>query len=453
MTEPFDAVKRAVFTVLECNQPQFDARLKHLNAKAAKFGIEPIRVVESELIRYEIYWDELSGSNSTRPLRESEPPRPGCGVMRGHRVEVAYPTIKLGQWQMVAQIEAVAGGNLVFTVTQDPGDQREAGRRRDCPMGCDHCNTARRRNLSYLLREDGTGAYKQVGGSCVEDFTGVDPGRVLLLESMAKFAGAAGEDIDELARPSRPPSHLELREYLVRVLFLAQTSGFVSTAQAQVKCVPPSWADAKDLTARNATPKQWKTFLEAAPALSLQADALVAWVAQMNPRSEYEHNLKLLMGLGDVKLDRKHLAVVAGAVPAYQRHQRQQALNQHDGSSCHVGEAGVAMETTLQVYHVATYTGYFGVQQRVNLLDAGGNRLSWKTAAAPADLVDTANRDRPFRAGFKVKKHDHYQGASVTEVTHLKFKGWCPEPRQALDAASNVVAESDNEEDCMRMKP
>src|SRR3546814_18345978 len=54
------------------------------------------------------------------------------------------------------------------------------------PVRCDHCKTKRQRRLAYLLKDAETSEVLQVGSSCLQDFTGVDPAAVLFLAQLYK---------------------------------------------------------------------------------------------------------------------------------------------------------------------------------------------------------------------------------------------------------------------------
>jgi hypothetical protein len=90
----------------------------------------------------------------------------------------------------------------------------------------------------------------------------------------------------------------------------------------------------------------------------------------------------------------------------------------------HVGSIGQKVATALTVDWVHAYDSAYGTQYRINLLDDQGNKLTWKTATPPADLLGSTAKGQTFLAEFKIKSHDEYKEEPQTAVSHLKFKGW-----------------------------
>ncbi|KLB22913.1 hypothetical protein SM77512_22195, partial [Xanthomonas hortorum pv. gardneri] len=148
------------------------------------------------------------------------------GLIDMHSLLLRFPLVKLGDWHVVAQLDATpAAGALVFAVTDGAADRAEAARRRDHPMHCEHCHTARARKQIYLLRNSSTGTYQQVGSTCLQDFTGIDPARALFLAKLADFERYADALGDQAA--AGVAGAVATLDYLARVLFLCESSSFI----------------------------------------------------------------------------------------------------------------------------------------------------------------------------------------------------------------------------------
>lgn len=82
--------------------------------------------------------------------------------------------LRLGDWTFVGTISALADGSPFITYA--PGVERVDA---DFPTVnyCDHCRTVRDRNDTYIVRSD-DGVTKQVGSSCILDFTGHSPAAI-----------------------------------------------------------------------------------------------------------------------------------------------------------------------------------------------------------------------------------------------------------------------------------
>jgi hypothetical protein len=74
----------------------------------------------------------------------------------------------IGDWEFVATVEhADEAGNLIKSV---PGAGQIPIKFRKTQPICEHCNTARRRFETFVIRNRKTGDHKQIGRNCLQDF-------------------------------------------------------------------------------------------------------------------------------------------------------------------------------------------------------------------------------------------------------------------------------------------
>lgn len=84
-------------------------------------------------------------------------------------VFVAMPELKLSGWEFVSRIDhSQESGNIIYSY---PGRETPDSYR-NSDSYCEHCNTRRRRRDTYIVCNEVTGEYKQVGSSCLKDFLG-----------------------------------------------------------------------------------------------------------------------------------------------------------------------------------------------------------------------------------------------------------------------------------------
>ncbi|MCC8506245.1 hypothetical protein P2A78_20770 [Xanthomonas perforans] len=420
-------LRQATVLVPAAKMPEFTKRLEALNTKAARFGLDALTV---ELAHVTPYLQQRQvhavGEEVTLVPWTANAPLPdhAVGLVDMHSLLLRFPLIKLGDWQVIAQLDATpVAGALVFAVTDVAADRTEAARRRDHPMHCEHCHTARARKQIYLLRNNNSGAYQQVGSTCLQDFTGIDPARALFLAKLADFERYADALGDQAA--SGAPGAVATLDYLARVLFVCESSSFISVAKAREQGIAATYLRATELSddlQRN--PAAARAFAAARERLRAEAAAMVAWFAGREPKDDFEANVKAVLASDTIKVDARHLAIAAAAVPTYQRHQSAAQQLLRAARSAHVAAEGDKLERPLRVYQVETFDTPYGPQERLSLIDDDGNCFTWRTAAAPAELVSRANRERRFDAGFKVKKHVTSQGTAITEISHLRVKRW-----------------------------
>lgn len=422
----------------------FEAARARLNKKAIAFGLDPIEVVKSTQQRY--YWDvrdtSSGGEASMVRLRDGEDPPFGRSITVVNRLSLEYPIVKLGEWEVVGQIEAADGGNLLFSVSADQSDAKQMLAHANCPVGCEHCNVKRTRKLSYLLK-GGEGTYKEVGSTCLEDFTGIDPAAALFMQKMYLFWSEYGEE--ELEGGGGRVTSFPLRGYLARVLFcIEESKGFVSSATARDQGLMATYTHAAgldhgfryDLDLRDRFYASYERHAD-------YAQRIVDWWLQSESQDSFTHNTKLLFSREDIVLDNKHLAFAAGAVQGYQRELAKGASA--SVQSAHVGAVGEKRDEPLTLRSVSSWETHFGLKWRINFTDEPGNRLTWCTASPPDDLLKPQSVGRSFAARFKVKAHDNYRGTATTEVSHLKVGRWLDAENQAGPGLAVLTVRPDTE--------
>lgn len=411
----------------------FQKRLDGLNKKAVAFGLDPIKIIDTKDVIYERKF-EYVGRDMDRQLSYLVPVQDGARAEHPvllKRIEIEYPEVKLGNWRVIGKLEAMEGGNLTFAVSSDTADVAALSARADHPIECDHCKTNRQRKDGYLLRDNESGDYKQVGSNCLEDFTGHDPAKALFLARMSDVVRLAEGELEEFGRSSRANA-VSTRGYLADVSFITENSGFMSSAKARDLGVPATYDEAlalprvieQDRTLREKYVEQIERHLA-------HADAVRDWIATKPEESTFDRNVKLLLQADAIALDRKHLAFAAAAVPMYNRSLSAEAEARKPSE--HVGTPGQKMAGKLTVDRVVQIEGYYGTSDLVLMHDEAGNRLKWKTSACP-DEIRNGGVGRTMEASFKVKEHDDYKGTAQTAITHLKVTRW-------LDLEQSVSAD------------
>lgn len=401
----------------------FQKRLDGLNKKAVAFGLDPIKIIDTKDVIYERKF-EYVGRDMDRQLSYLVPVQDGARAEHPvllKRIEIEYPEVKLGNWRVIGKLEAMEGGNLTFAVSSDADDVAALTARADHPIECDHCKTNRQRKDGYLLRDNESGDYKQVGSNCLEDFTGHDPAKALFLARMSDVVRLAEGELEEFGRSSRANA-VSTRGYLADVSFITENSGFMSSAKARDLGVPATYDEAlalpsaiqQDRTLREKYVEQIERHLA-------HADAVRDWVATKPEESTFDRNVKLLLQADAIALDRKHLAFAAAAVPMYNRSLSAEAEARKPSE--HVGTPGQKMAGKLTVDRVVQIEGYYGTSDLVLMHDEAGNRLKWKTSACP-DEIRNGGVGRTMEASFKIKEHDDYKGTAQTAITHLKVTRW-----------------------------
>lgn len=426
----------------------FNTKLQALNKKAEKFGLPAIQVLSTEEEEYWIcrrYEDRDQTIQSTtlhRTTPDAEYPA-GSQFATLLRVKMEYPVIKLGDWEVVGKIEHTEGGNIAFGISRDPTDAQALGAMAMRPICCEHCKVTRRRNEAYMLLDRATGERKEVGTSCLEDFTGIDPGAVLFMAKIVEFVRVVEGENERWARDPRP-NMVYLEDYLAAVEMFVREGRFVSSTVARDRGLSPTYWDAvtllqsrdivDDCDAQGFTYERYAATHEVRHE---RAREVIAWARSIPEDTSdlFLRNLRVLAQADSVKIDAKHLAFAAAMPNAYRRATEQEAERQSAMVSRHVGkEKDKVREMLLTFQKAVSFDSQWGVTHRLIMKDALGNVFTWKTASRPQEFAD-ARRGDQFLASFTIKGHSDYQEIAQTEITRMKIDKWLGAPQESQAVA------------------
>ncbi|MCU1137049.1 hypothetical protein [Stenotrophomonas maltophilia] len=412
---------------------KFNKGLARLNAKAEQFGLSPVSIVSESQIPYVQRSIETGRGISYEvvPQPAGAPlPSDAIGQIEMLELQLVYPIIKVGGWQVVAQREKVDAGCLVYVSSSDPEDRQQAHRRRQDTMHCEHCELMRDRKLVYLLKDMASGEYRQVGSTCLMDFTGHDPARALFLAQLSRLEEDTSALLDD--PEAKVCSSVRTRSYLAQAIFHSMRYGFTSAGAARQYGGVPTYRAALELPeALQRNPKYAADYLAAGPSLGAEIEAMIAWYAAKvatgaGQADEFDSNAVVLLKGEILRTDPLQLATVAAAIGRYLGHRRTERLALRAAHSQFVGSEKGRLTRRVRTYEVQRFDSDFGPQCVVYLVDDEGNCFSWRTSdlTAPVELTDAANRERPLLAAFTVKGHKEAAVGRITEVSRLKFKTW-----------------------------
>jgi superfamily I DNA/RNA helicase len=86
------------------------------------------------------------------------------------KIAISFDPLKIGGWEEIGVIHNVKGEHKVEQFGEDAIPEKY----RQDPENCEHCNTRRIRNNTYILKHE-NGAFKQVGSKCIHEFLGDKP--------------------------------------------------------------------------------------------------------------------------------------------------------------------------------------------------------------------------------------------------------------------------------------
>lgn len=137
------------YAIYEENFDRLQKKITTIANKCRKFGCE---------FKFEVVGSEI------RKVTDDEGNQRNCRFI----LVEAEGTAKLNNWEFIASIEHKEGGNIIRTFNKDA---EIPTRYFTSDPICEHCNSKRRRNKTCLVRNTVTSEWKQVGLSCLKDFT------------------------------------------------------------------------------------------------------------------------------------------------------------------------------------------------------------------------------------------------------------------------------------------
>lgn len=349
-------------------------------------------------------------------------------------VTVTGEAPKFAGWKLVAVLEPVPTDdgkalNLMQTV---PGETCPSEYRNRIGQ-CDHCNTHRRRNQTFVVQHD-NGSHKMIGRQCIKDFLGhANPHSLASLAELLvelQSAGEAAED-DEWFGGGYVPSRWTLKHALEIAAAVISNYGWVSSTRAndsygaliatrsRVSHIlnPPQSMSAdirrewREEVAKNTPNEQHKQ----------DAEAAIEWARNFDDNTleenNYLANINAVARMGYV--EEKTLGLAVSIVSSYQREQSRlkQAESARQRSQNYVGTIGerVFLEDVLVEKLIIMPDRGYGSGCLHKMVAKDGSALAWFASPGGAWLEE----GKTYTIKATVVKHEEYKGIKQTQVNRV----------------------------------
>jgi len=331
----------------------------------------------------------------------------------------AEGTALVNDWEFVASVEHTEKGNIISGL----GKYEVPERYYSGKSICEHCKSNRYRKATFIVRNKVTGEFKQVGKSCLNDFTNGLSAEVVtrytslfetLIQGETPEPGCYGE------------VYLLKEEYLVYVAETIRHFGYVRT-QDDGRTTASRAMDYMDAAHGRAWSRKLLSDLQeemekvnfnpqSPETIQLVKDAL-DWVAVQGEDNNYFHNLKTACSLNYIT--RKNFGLLASLFPAYnkelEKQDKQKAVQAVESSSEYVGEVKDRIIVKAKsVKCVTSWETDFGITRIYKIIGEDSNVYTWKTGTF-------INEDAPeISITGTVKAHTEYRGIKQTELTRCR---------------------------------
>lgn len=382
------------YEIYEGNMDRLSKKLTTISNKCAKYGCE-------------FHFEELG--ETFRNVKDED-----SGEIRTARfitVDVSGKA-QISNWEFIATIEHSKPINIIRSFRPEVEIPEHFY---TVDTYCEHCRTRRVRKDTYIVRNTETGEFKQVGKSCLRDFTGG-----LSAEQVASYISWFDEVIKgEYVEPGFK-SYDSTEEVLQFAVESVRLYGFTKTeayagADSTRDVVYEQlhrYGRYRDRITKDGFDPDHKGNAE-------KTKAIMAWVESLPEQFGYISNLKATMARP--YCERRDIGIICSAVASYNReieYQARKAVQRKQASSSQwVGNEGDRIELhNLQVRLLTSWETMYGVTYLYKFIDEQGNTLTWKTGKW-LGVADEITPDLRISLKGTIKKHSEFNHELQTELT------------------------------------
>lgn len=324
-----------------------------------------------------------------------------------------------GGWTFLAAVDALPAADNwdenVFVLRYAPGAEETAGDREHLHAGwCDHCRTRNgNRRYTYLVRNTDTGELKQVGSTCIRDFTGWNGNPVFLslrevedkLDDITSSGGCAGET----------PANVIAAAYAAVQEFGWRPAYYHSNTTRDAVTAYYYGRSRADGELRTAMRPHMDTGREQAPVI---IDTLRQ---ELTGTPGYEANL--LAALSAAYVEPGQFGILVSAVSAYDRlmgRKAREAAQPDRSQVTHQGTVGEKITVTGTITRCQLVDGFRGGVSLFIIIENTTTVVKTVTTAAWAMDDHEMDTGTEVTVTGTVKAHTDYRGTPQTVLTRTK---------------------------------
>ena len=299
------------------------------------------------------------------------------------------------------------------------------------PCACDYCKTNRKRNKTYLVVNQETGEWKQLGKECLKLFvTGIDVDAIATFESFIKEAEDAANPGDEFFYNKRF-RFVKVADALALACAVYRERGYLATRDVagnsndlcnknivQRKLTQQYGYDSDFLNISNSVRDEIDEITVKTDTAIAKEDVEVAVeMVKRFPDEPYYNNLKVIVENEYIPLNKLGFLVsIPKAIERYKEEKkRQEERERLAAESDYLGSVGEKISVNfISGREVACCETQFGPLHIYEFKDANGNTVVWKSSSSK-DIPESG-----IVAGT-VKVHEEYNGIKQTVILRAKI--------------------------------
>lgn len=397
-----------MYKCLKCEFPKVERKIKTIIKKLNKFNVpyvyeikensvEPVKIYEVDSVTQTKYYIETRNYECVNYIFEMN-------------------QLKLGDWKVIAHIHHNVGtdtdGKYINHISMVDTSEKVNPKWYHIESKCEHCNTNRYRSHTIIIKNS-EGEIKQIGSTCVKDFTGIDGFdiiknysdiyEIILKESEFVECGYSGD--------GQQYSYFRTIDYLAACIKAIKECGGYHNRQYD-------YSQTEMSTATQAAEFLHKQILIESGYKTSAEDVIKYFTDLYNNEkdsSDFETQTCTALMNEYTKADGR----IAYAFELYNRliqNEKQEELKKSKaGESEYVGQKGDRIEVNVTCESVHWYDGFYGTTWIYTFRTNDSNVLVWRTSTLQDIEVDSQ-----YKIKGTIKFHNIYNYEKQTEITRCK---------------------------------
>ena len=327
-------------------------------------------------------------------------------------------------WRFAAVLEHHGeDGNIVRAMDSE---LEIPARFRTCGPTCEHCNRIRDRKDTYVVYNEATGEFKQVGKQCMQEYTnGLDA------EEVASYISLFSEMMrGEYFGGSSHKSYLEINEIIRYAFECVKHFGYEKSSEYAMTTTRGRVCDYirhdRGWRVRDAIKEEMeKVGFDADSEYAVETTKkALEWIRNEEADNDYIHNLKV--ACASDYAEQRDLGLLVSLPVAYNRHvedeqkkaelaEKKAAQMDAEGTSEYQGNIKDKLTVTVKNFQcVTSFYNQFGTTFLYKWLDNNNNVYIWY-ASNPVN-----NSEIVIEITGTVKDHSEFNGVKQTVLTRCK---------------------------------
>ena len=332
----------------------------------------------------------------------------------GNNVKVQFANLviagtipNVAGWKIAAIIDHSNELDLVHAYSEIPESYRDRG------SFCDHCNTMRKRNKTIILVNENN-EYKQVGSTCLNDFTNQSTNGVLgYLESINDLIDHYGDDNTDI-----DPVYYTypIESVIAAAINIIHNYGFTKSSDENYSTgiISTKSRMIDYFTSNNSILQEQYNNLINVPDIDNVVSNVISWINNNTSKTEFIINLQSMMQFTGLKPN--HFGYIAGAVVSYNKSVSDTIKNKITYNNEYVGNIKDRMIFTVKLLNIHSIDGYYGTTFIHIFIDDKNHNIIW-----------FASKDCGYNVGDQfnmkatIKDHKEYKGIKQTVINRPTF--------------------------------